>query len=227
MKETFYTPSNLAQQARSFLDEVAFARRLATGALPDARRQMGFHPSQAALLVLDMQGYFLDPQSHAFVPSAPALVPGLRQLVDAFRAAGQPVIFTRHANTAQDAGRMAGWWSELLLPDHPLGGVIPELAPEAVLVKSQYDAFLDTDLAERLHYQGVRQVVVGGVMTHLCCESTARGAFMRGFEVFFLVDGSAAYTAAHQQASLLNLAHGFAALCLASEVQQALEVVHG
>jgi isochorismate hydrolase len=227
MKETFYTPSNLAQQARAFLDDVPFARRLAAGAQPDSRSRMGLQPAQAALLVLDMQAYFLDPQSHAFVPSAPALVQGLRQLVDAFRAADQPVIFTRHANTPQDAGSMAGWWSELMLPDHPLGDVIPELAPEAVLLKSQYDAFLGTDLADNLQRQGVRQVVIGGVMTHLCCESTARGAFMRGFEVFFLVDGCAAYTAAHQRASLLNLAHGFAALCLASEVQQALEVVHG
>jgi bifunctional isochorismate lyase/aryl carrier protein len=49
-------------------------------------------------------------------------------------------------------------------------------------------------------------------MTHLCCETTARAAFVRGFDVFFLVDGTATYNQDYHQATLLNLAHGVAVL---------------
>ena len=52
-------------------------------------------------------------------------------------------------------------------------------------------------------------------MTHLCCETTARSAFVHGYEVFFLVDGTATYNQDFHRASLMNLAHGVAVLSLA------------
>ena len=73
-----------------------------------------------------------------------------------------------------------------------------------------------------LRDNGVRRIVISGVMTHLCCETTARSAFVRGFEVFFTVDGTASYTADFHRASLLNLAHGFAVPVLVSEILAAL-----
>ncbi len=77
---------------------------------------------------------------------------------------------------------------------------------------------IGTSLEQELRSRGVEQVVVTGVMTHLCCETTARTAFVRGFEVFFCVDGTATYTEAFQRASLLNLAHGFALPVLCEEI---------
>ena len=53
-------------------------------------------------------------------------------------------------------------------------------------------------------------------------HTIARAAFMHGFEVFFLVDGTATYTAAYNQASLLNLSHGFAELMLVWEISDSL-----
>ena len=66
-------------------------------------------------------------------------------------------------------------------------------------------------------------MVVSGVMTHLCCETTARSAFVRGFEVFFLIDGTATYNKEHHLATLLNLSHGFANLVLSGEIFVALD----
>jgi len=66
-------------------------------------------------------------------------------------------------------------------------------------------------------------VVICGVMTHLCCETTARSAFMRGFEVFFTVDGTATYTEAFHRASLLNLSHGFAVPVLVENILEKLD----
>ena len=60
--------------------------------------------------------------------------------------------------------------------------------------------------------------VISGVMTHLCCETTARAAFMRGFEVFFTVDGTATYNEALHRSSLLTLSHGFAIPVLIDEL---------
>ena len=76
--------------------------------------------------------------------------------------------------------------------------------------KKQYDAFLQTLLEETLRQRKIEQIVITGVMTHLCCETTARSAFMRGFEVFFTVDGTATYNEELHRASLLTLSHGFA-----------------
>lgn len=165
-------------------------------------------------MILDMQDYFLDPDSHAYIPSGEAILPQLNQIIGLFRQAGRPVLATRHANSEKNAGMMGTWWSELLTEDHPLGKLHPSLQiePREIVLKAQYDAFYESDLDRKLSEMGVEQVVVGGVMAHLCCETTARAAFVRGYQVYFLIDGTATYTEDFHKATLRNLAHGFAVL---------------
>ncbi len=205
MKEIYFTPENVTARAGDLLRE---------GEKHTRSRGLVYRAEDSALLVLDMQAYFLDPDSHAFVPSAPAILPGVQALVEAFKAKTLPVLFTRHTNSRQDAGMMSVWWRDLIQDDSPLGQIVPELevGDSPVITKHQYDAFHETDLDATLRQAGARQVVVTGVMTHLCCETTARSAFTRGFEVFFPVDGTATYNEAYHRASLTNLAHGFATL---------------
>ncbi|MCS7010611.1 MAG: cysteine hydrolase, partial [Anaerolineales bacterium] len=169
--------------------------------------------------------YFLTPSSHAFIPSAPAVLPGLNRLIRAYSQRGLPVFLSRHLNTPENAGLMASWWRELITPANPLSELDPRLEREGSieLQKTRYDAFFDTPLETLLRERGVEQVVIGGVMTHLCCETTARSAFMRGFQVFFLVDGTATYTEAFHRASLLTLTHGFAVPVLVGDILEALE----
>ena len=93
---------------------------------------------------------------------------------------------------------------------------------EEVLDKSQYDAFYQTSLEGHLRAEGVTQVVICGVMTHLCCETTARSAFTRGFQVFFTVDGTATYNMDHHRATLVNLSHGFAVPVLVKDMVSAI-----
>lgn len=188
------------------------------------RRALGLKRGRAALLVLDMQDYFLEPASHAFIPSAPAIVPGIRAMIAGFGRSGRPVCFTRHLNAAGDAGRMGIWWRELLTEDNPLSSISRRLdvGRGTILNKNQYDAFHETSLEAFLKERSVTQLVICGVMTHLCCETTARSAFVRGFEVFFAVDGTATYREAYHRASLLNLSHGFALPVLVREVLKAV-----
>ena len=218
MKETYFSPQTIETKAFEM-------KQAAVGARHSDR--FTFDPQRSALLVLDMQAYFLEAASHAFIPSASAILPRLCRLAAVYAVRRLPVFFTQHVNTAQNAGLMAAWWRELIQPDSPRSQIAPQfdLSQGRVLQKSQYDAFYQTDLERMLRRQGINQVVIGGVMAHLCCETTARSAFGRGFEVFFLVDGTATYSEAYHRASLLNLAHGFAELKLVQEIADSLPEV--
>ncbi len=219
-KETYFTTGNIDGEAKSMMAELAGypgrSTRLRSGG------GVISPPGRAALLVLDMQDTFLDSDSHAFVPSAPAIVPRVRALVDAFLAKGLPVIYTRHLNTEDDAGMMARWWAGLITQDDPMSEISGELRTGGVgtITKTQYDAFLGTALEEMLSMGGrrVERLVLTGVMTHLCVETTARSAFMKGFEAYVPVDGVATYTRELHMGSLRNMAHGFAVPLLAAEL---------
>jgi isochorismate hydrolase len=181
---------------------------------------MQFLPEASALLILDMQNYFLDEGSHAFVPSAIPIITRIRRLADLYSDRGLPVISTRHLNSETDAGMMGTWWQDLIFEKDVRSEIVTELnMPCAHIIrKSQYDAFYKTDLEKLMHLKNVRQVVVTGVMTHLCCETTARSAFIRGFEVFFPVDGTATINQDFHWSTLLNLSHGFARIVLAEKL---------
>lgn len=211
MKEKYYDLETIDLQAEKFLHLIKPFRK---------RRKWVLHGNNAALLILDMQRYFLDESSHAHIPSGRAIIPKLRKLQDEFLKRNLTVIQTRHLNTPEDAGQMGKWWKEIIVVSNPLSQIVDELSSEKipVIYKTQYDAFWNTNLEEILKGKGVQQVVIAGVMTHLCCETTARSAFIRGFEVLFTVDGTATYNKDFHLSTLLNLSHGFAIPVLVREV---------
>lgn len=212
MKSLYFTSKQIGVQSAAFLTSL--------GLQLDPEISL----ERPALLVLDMQNYFFSENSHAFIPSAPAILPGVVNLISAFQQASLPVIFTRHENTKANAGMMAQWWHDLLTKDHPAGGLVKEIADLAdeVIEKSQYDAFYHTPLLERLQTAGVTDLVITGVMTHLCCETTARSGFVHGFRIWFTVDGTATYNMEYHLASLRNLSHGFATPVLVNNVIKAV-----
>jgi bifunctional isochorismate lyase/aryl carrier protein len=216
-KAIYFTQKSIQRKSNALLEYVVSARQ--------RHSDIVFQPEKAALLVLDMQRYFLDFDSHAFVPSAPATIPGINKLINAFVKAERPVVATRQINTFENAGMMSKWWRGLISSQSAHNQYIQALSIENTiqLEKTQYDAFLHTSLEETLHARQIEQVVITGVMTHLCCETTARSAFMRGFEIFFTVDGTATYNEELHRASLLTLSHGFAVPVLIEELVQAME----
>lgn len=177
------------------------------------RRSFSFTLSNSVLLVIDMQKFFLDRNSHAFVPMAPAIIPRIRRLIKFYRAQKLPVVFTREAvKKNEDPGMMQRWWRDVLREGTPQSKIIPRLKPlkrELVIRKTQYSAFHKTRLDKILKRDKIKRVVVAGVMTHLCCETTARDAFMHGYEVFFVLDGNATNNLDLQLSSLKTLADGF------------------
>ncbi|MBN1283285.1 MAG: cysteine hydrolase [Proteobacteria bacterium] len=177
----------------------------------------------SALIVVDMQRYFLERGAQAYLRPPRDLVPNVLGLVSAFRGAGRPVAFTRHAHLKKDpAGQMGRWWGGKLprLGD-PQSELIEDLAPargEPVIVKQRYSALERTRLEAWLRKRRVDTLVICGVMTNLCVETTARHAFMREFQPVVVGDACAAGSAEFQSASLANLAYGFALIATAREV---------
>jgi len=125
------------------------------------------------------------------------------------------VIFTRHVHHPGDldCGIMGWWWEGKCIEGSPESEVHAELAAlpgEKVVLKHRYSAFYNTDLETVLRCLKVEDVVIAGVMSNMCCESTARDAYHRDYRVFFLADGTGSINEEMHLATLLNVAFGFA-----------------
>ncbi len=178
----------------------------------------------SALIVTDMQNYFLSPGSHSFIPSAGAIVHNINKLIRFFHCNERPVIFTRHINDNQNSGSMAWWWNDLVKASSSFAEITDEIDPKSdrVIVKSQYDAFYSTGLDELLVSYQVQYPVFCGVMTNLCCETSVRSAFVRGFRPVLPIDATATYLREMHLATFRNLSFGFSPVLTTTEVIEKL-----
>jgi nicotinamidase-related amidase len=215
--EYYVTPDSLQAKANAWLEKIA----------PFNQHKMELNRENSALLVTDMQEFFLDSASPTFTCGGPAILPKVKRLIAAFRAAARPVIYTRHVHHPDrlDAGIMGWWWEGMCLEGSPESEVHREIAPlpgDKVILKHRYSAFYNTDLETVLRCLKIEDLVISGVMTNMCCESTARDAYFRDYRVFFLADGTGSINEEMHVASLLNLSLGFAYVTTADEVTQQL-----
>ncbi len=182
--------------------------------------RMKLRKKSACLLVIDMQNEFLREDGVIFFHYAAQIVPNVKRMVTACRKVGVPVVFTAHVheNPQIDGGMTAEWWPEIKEGKCLLRGTsgvdiydeIKPLAKEKVIYKHRYSAFYNTDLEIYLRGLGVTDIMITGVLTNVCCESTARDAFFRDFRVFFLADATATSEPEFHVATLKNLAYAFA-----------------
>jgi thioredoxin reductase (NADPH) len=99
---------------------------------------------------------------------------------------------------------------------------LEELSPDRLLVKSHYSAFCSTDLESWLRKQQCDTLVICGVQTHLCCETTAREAFMLDLAPVVVADACAAKDEELHLGALRNLAHGFSVIGTTDQLASAL-----
>lgn len=184
-------------------------------------------PGSSVLLVIDMQNYFIDEGSHACIPSARNIISNINALIELYSERGRPIVFTRHALLEdEDPGVMEKWWKDTLREGTAEANLTPELTvPDNAIIirKTTYDAFHDTELMGRLKDQAIKTLVITGVMTHLCCETTARTAFVNDFSVIFVVDATATMNEELHLATIRTLADGFAVPCLTAELVSAID----
>lgn len=154
---------------------------------------------QVALLVIDVQRDYFTPGGPAEVPGAGAILPAVNRLIDGFRAVDKPVVFIRHANRADgsDIGRMMDFSPAGEVDAFVEGTAGADFEPslhyddgDLVVTKRRYDAFAGTELDAILRTAGVRSIVIVGLMTSFCCETTARAGHGRDYEVIFVSDAN-------------------------------------
>ncbi|MBL7074700.1 cysteine hydrolase [candidate division KSB1 bacterium] len=210
---SYVTEQNLESKTQQWLKRIE----------PFNQHKMELDKEKSALLVIDMQTFFLDPGSPTFTPGGLAILPNVKRLIEAFRDARRPVIYTRHVHhpDGSDAGIMGWWWEGMCIEGTKESEIHPEITPdshEKVITKHRYSAFYNTDLETILRCQKIEDLVITGIMTNLCCESTSRDAYFRDYRTFFLADGTGTINEEMHLASLLNLGYGFSYVTTAQEV---------
>jgi nicotinamidase-related amidase len=186
------------------------------------RPWLDLEPRRAALLVIDMLRYFSHPEGRCFLPAAPVAAIRIAELLSSWRSIGGTVVFTRHAHEGpNDLGMLGRFFTDHIRADEPDSEIIDDIRPvagEPVLRKVTYDAFLGTPLQKLLAENKVEQIVVTGVLTHMCCETTARSAFCRGFEVYVAADATASTGEERHLQSLLAMADSVAVILGSGEI---------
>lgn len=173
-------------------------------------------PRRCALLVIDMQNAFVAEGAPFEVPEARAMVPRLERLIRFCREHGMPIIWTQSDHRPPYGGLMLQkfpvigeqrvlWQGEPSFEMYPRMLQPQEAVSEYRLVKHKYDAFFETGLEAILRYHETDTVIITGTATNVCCESTARAAFMRDYHVAFLSDANASFDPVMHEATLKNM----------------------
>jgi ureidoacrylate peracid hydrolase len=194
-------------------------------------------PSRTALLLVDCQVDFAAPDGQMArqgydVTAAQAALRNVALLADAARKAGVPCLFARLVTRPDDETPVLREWRSrrghdevsLLCREGSKGaefvGVTP-LPGEAVFSKSRYNAFAGTGLDAHLKALKRDTLVIAGLTTECCVDSTARDAFERDLHVFVASDAVAAYEPDLHQGALKALKLNCATLVFSADIQSA------
>jgi ureidoacrylate peracid hydrolase len=191
-------------------------------------------PRLAALLVVDVQNDFVSPEGSASkrgedVSGALAMIPNLLALIEAARRVALTIVYIRTTHSewtdtpswiyrsSQKSGlstcREGTWGAEFY------EGISPRPS-ERVVIKHRYSAFINTDLNTILRARGIQSVLVCGVATNVCVETSARDAYMFDYYVTVIDDCSAAYDAKLHMTTLENVRRHFGLVASSAEIAE-------
>lgn len=181
--------------------------------------------AKVALLIIDMQRDFLEPGGFGEalgndVSHLSAIIPTIQSLLEIFRELQLPVFHTieGHQPDLSDCppsklyrgdGKLkigdAGPMGRILILGEPGNSIIPQLQPiagETVISKPGKGAFYQTHLESYLQKQGITHLIITGVTTEVCVQTTMREANDRGFECLLVEDATASYFPKFKQSTL-------------------------
>ena len=196
-------------------------------------------PRHTALLVIDMQNFFVKPGHQGEVPLAREIVPNINRLAADLRRRGGHVVWVRNG-TADTRESWSNYHDFLQTPERArrrydameigadgyeywhLNDIRPE---DAQVAKKRYSAFIhgSSDIERHLRERGIDTLLITGTATNVCCESSARDAMMLNFKVVMVSDGNATHTDDEHNATLSALYGQFADVQTVDEVLQSLE----
>ena len=184
-----------------------------------------FDPAHTALLIIDMQRDFLEPGGFGAmlgndVSLLRSAIAPCKAVLEAARKKGLFIVHTRegHSPDMSDCppaklarGKLAtkigdpGPMGRILIRGEAGHDIIPELYPivgEPVIDKPGKGAFFATDLGLKLKNRGIRTIIVCGVTTEVCVNTTVREANDRGFECLVVSDATGSYFPEFQRVAL-------------------------
>ena len=185
-------------------------------------RQATINPKKAALIVIDMQETFrcnMDIISDIQIEN-------IKKLIDYADKSGAKTIFTRHNDNYPISASLIKWWEgdgDKLESGSDSWQIIKEFdaTGRTIIDKNQYSAFFNTNLDDILKKNNIEDVIIVGVMTNCCCETTSRDAFQLGERVFFINDATSTLNADLHLSTLKTLSYGFA------YVQNTIKAING
>lgn len=141
--------------------------------------------TNTALLVIDIQDSFKISPARWASRNNPAFEENVTRLIGAFREASLPIFFVLHNDS--DPGFRPGD------PEVRLMEFLDRRESDPLIVKNTRNAFTSTDLQQRLDAIGVRKLVISGISTEQCCETTTRVAADLGYDVDFVTEATATF----------------------------------
>ncbi|MFQ5915695.1 MAG: cysteine hydrolase family protein [Nitrospinota bacterium] len=193
----------------------------------------------AALLVVDVQNDFaaeggmMDREGNDLT-SAQAIVPRLEQFIEQAREAEVPVIFIRNVYNTDANWYLSDVWLEQAARSRKGSYVIHSVCgpdswegdfykvrpteKDVIVTKHRFSAFQDTDLDLILRSRDIRTLIMTGIATNVCVESTARDGFFRDYYIVFTSDCTATYSKEDHEATLNNIGRYFGVAVTADEV---------
>ncbi|HEY5586059.1 MAG TPA: isochorismatase family cysteine hydrolase [Ruminiclostridium sp.] len=186
---------------------------------------LSFKKENCALLIIDMQNAFIHPEGSLSkmgldTSRTSIVIEPIKQLKNKFKASNRPVIYLQHTHRPDrtDAGLIAKVFPPIMDLGHCFDGswdgeIIDELKPDEddfIVKKHRFSAFYNTQLEDVLRELAIETLVVAGIATNVCVESTIRDAFYRDFNVFVPRETTASYTLEQEQGALGNFEFAFA-----------------
>ncbi len=197
-------------------------------------------PSHTAVIVVDMQNDFCAPgglvdKGGRDVSAAQDMATRLPGLIAAARTAGVLIVFVRNVYTTDGNFYLSDVWLEQAARKQGGGytsipvcadgswegdfyGDVRPRPSDPIVTKHRYDAFHNSDLDTILRANGVRTVVMTGVSTNVCVETTARAAFIRDYYVVFVADGTAAYSSEEHDKTLKDIDRFFGEVTMIADL---------
>ena len=189
-------------------------------------------PESTALIVTDMQNAFVAEDATLETPDAREILDRLSGLVGYAREHDMAVIWTQSDHSAPYSGVMLKKFpileaERLLWKGEPSFELYPDMVQpiegEHRVVKHKYDPFFETDLDAILRNLGIETVIVVGTATNVCCESAARSAFLRDYQVVLVSDCTASFDAAMHEATLRTIEMFFGRVMDTNDVLEEME----
>jgi len=199
-------PEHVMKRVRSYRDELHIYDKISGPA--------------TALVVIDLQNFFMQPGMAFEVPLAREIVPNVNRLAAAIREAGGTVAWVQMTfnGVANSWGAYFQRFSPQLRENviaqlqrgsegHALYAALDVQSKDLVSEKTRYSTFIQgsSDLDRTLRQRKIDTVVIVGTLTNVCCESTARDAMMLNYKTILVSDANAALTDDEHNAALANV----------------------